>query len=898
MTPAGPEAILDRLRAALDGRYRIGDAPLVGEGGMALVYRAHDLRHDRAVALKVLRPDISMELGGERFLQEIRVAAQLQHPLILPLFDSGEAPATSGGPPYLYYVMPLVEGETLRARIQRERQLPLDDALAIVRDVAEALDHAHAHGIVHRDVKPENIFLTAGHAVVADFGIARAVTAAGGPRITSKGVAIGTPEYMSPEQASGEDQLDGRSDLYSLGCVLYEMLAGQPPFTGRTAQAIVARHLGERPPSLRVVRPTAPVTVERAIETALGKVPADRFATARGFVEALGRVTTTAPARSRRWVAMLVVGALAGVGGYAVVTSGAPRGLQPLDWVLVGDFAGPAGAEELTETVRDLVTVELNRSRHFRTMSDAMIREALAAAVLPETTTVGPEIAKELATRHSVRAVVTGRLTETAPGRYVAVLEAIDAASGAPIHASSGPIVADSLTFGVGAVAQQMRTGLGERRELVATDRPLYRVTTPSYPAFVKYRNALDLAVAGNLAASNALLHEALAIDTGFAGAWAAMGMNFASGRNLDSARLAYGEALRRPDRLTNAQVYRLEADAAYALRHDLPATIQGYELFLQEVPTSIGGRNNLALYLSSIGRYEDALAQVDSAIALNLFGAEQVGIELLNRTALLISLGRTDDARATSRRLTGPFARYAAYQLANALGDWQVIDSLGRLPPSVGGISLLTFMAPTSEAGARAAQGDAAAADRILAEAAATSTGSGSRWYQRARLLLALAEGARITWTLPAGPEAPELVLSGLAAVLAGDTARAATMLDRLEPLDEATRGAIGSGPDVLRALLEVARGEPRAAARRIAPLAAAGEHDALSLDRVDSYWLRLVAARAFEAAGVMDSARHYLQMALRPERLPPSHHALRGLVHRGATRRLQELPGAQPGR
>ena len=253
---------------------------------MALVFLAQDLKHHRPVAIKVLRPELVAALGAERFLREIRITAGLTHPNILPLLDSGEADG------FLFYVMPYVEGESLRDRVDREKQLPLDDAIQIAREVADALSHAHSHDVVHRDIKPENILLEAGHAVVADFGIARAVTVAGGEQLTATGLAVGTPAYMSPEQGAGEP-VDGRTDVYSLGCVLYEMLAGEPPYTGATAQAIQARRLTDPVPPLRTVRATVPIEVEQAIVKALAKVPADRFATAAEFADAL-----TQPPRS------------------------------------------------------------------------------------------------------------------------------------------------------------------------------------------------------------------------------------------------------------------------------------------------------------------------------------------------------------------------------------------------------------------------------------------------------------------------------------------------------------------------------------------------------------------------------------------------------------------------
>ena len=289
------------LRVALADRYTLERE--LGRGGMATVYLAQDLKHDRPVALKVLKPELAAALGPDRFLREVRITARLNHPHILPLLESGRTgigdevareaqPLTADHQPpaagFLYYVMPYVEGESLRDRLIREKQLPLEDALQIAREVADALGYAHSRDVVHRDIKPENILLESGHAVVADFGIARAISAAGGDNLTETGLAIGTPAYMSPEQAAGSRDLDGRSDLYSLGCVLYEMLAGEAPFTGPTVESVVRQHLSAEAPSVTVMRPAVPVWVAMALSRTLAKTPADRFNPVALFAEALG----------------------------------------------------------------------------------------------------------------------------------------------------------------------------------------------------------------------------------------------------------------------------------------------------------------------------------------------------------------------------------------------------------------------------------------------------------------------------------------------------------------------------------------------------------------------------------------------------------------------------------
>ncbi len=273
------------IAEALSDRYTIEGE--LGAGGMAIVYLAHDLKHDRKVAVKVLRPELAAALGAERFLHEIRVTANLQHPHILPLHESGEVGS------FVFYVMPFIAGESLRDRLNRETQLSVEESLTIANQVADALASAHRQGVVHRDIKPENILLREGHALVADFGISLAVSSAGGDRLTETGLSLGTPAYMSPEQVAGEREIDARSDIYSLACVLYEMLAGQPPFTGATAQVVLARHVTDPVPPLATARSSVSHTVTHAITKALGKAPADRFESVQLFAKALRAERTT-----------------------------------------------------------------------------------------------------------------------------------------------------------------------------------------------------------------------------------------------------------------------------------------------------------------------------------------------------------------------------------------------------------------------------------------------------------------------------------------------------------------------------------------------------------------------------------------------------------------------------
>lgn len=328
---------------------------------MATVYLAQDLKHERPVAIKVLLPELAAAfVRADRFLREIKLTAGLNHPHVLPLLDSGEADG------FLYYVMPYVAGESLRDRLRREKQMPLDAALAIACEVADGLEYAHRHDVIHRDIKPENILLEGHHAVIADFGIARAISDVGGERLTATGVAVGTPEYMSPEQVTGRDRLDGRSDIYALGCVLYEMLAGEPPFTGPSAQAVVAKRLGTPAPAVSILRDTVPKSVEAALSKALARSPADRFATAAQFAQAL-QAAPEPPRRGRAWrtrrVAVIAGGfALAAALALKVGLLGARHPATiPVAILPLVNLSGDSAQEYLADGVTDALITELGK---------------------------------------------------------------------------------------------------------------------------------------------------------------------------------------------------------------------------------------------------------------------------------------------------------------------------------------------------------------------------------------------------------------------------------------------------------------------------------------------------------------------------------------------------------
>jgi len=506
------------LVSALADRYRIERE--LGQGGMATVFLAEDLKHHRKVAIKVLKPELALALGAERFLREIETTASLRHPHILPLYDSGRAGEL------LYYVMPLVEGESLRQRLHREKQLPIDEALQISREVADALGYAHSRGIVHRDIKPENILLEGGHAVVADFGIARAVSAAGGERLTSTGMAIGTPYYMSPEQAAANEDVDGRSDLYSLGCVLYEMLAGQPPFTGPTAQAITRQHLVTQAAPVTDLRPTVPAPIAGALARMLAKNPADRFNPAAQFVQAL-----TAPARSAIPVAkpnrfgilvtgLLVVAIAAATWVLRPVPSGpGPAGsIERIAVLPMENQTGDAGQDFFADGMtRELIGV----------LTDAGVRVLGHRAVAPyrQSTLPAPQIAKEL----GVDAIVTGSVLRAGDQVQVAA-ELIEPATGENLWARTFSRPAAGVVSLQHEIAAEIARGI-HARLTPAQERvlgPSRSVNPEAYAQYLLGAEQVNTRSPDGYRRALEHLHRSVALDSTFAPAWASLAMNHA----------------------------------------------------------------------------------------------------------------------------------------------------------------------------------------------------------------------------------------------------------------------------------------------------------------------------------------------------------------------------------
>jgi eukaryotic-like serine/threonine-protein kinase len=576
---------LAHLKMALADRYAV--VREIGRGGMATVYLARDLKHPRQVALKVLRPEVAGALGADRFLKEIELAARLQHPHILGLLDSG----TAGD--VLYYVMPYVEGESLRHRLDRESQLQVDVAVTIAREVAGALEYAHRHGVVHRDIKPENILLSAGQALVADFGIAKAFDAAGGEKLTETGLALGTPHYMSPEQASATRSLDGRADLYALGCVLYEMLAGSPPFTGPSAQSILARHSVDPVPSLHTVRGTVPAGIEWAITKAMAKVPADRFASAGEFADALAHPehAPAQKARDRRWLyaglAVAVLALVFGLGGHRIF-GGTAGGAPLVKSLAVLPLETVSGDSALGDAMSEALITDLGRISSLRVISRTGVMR------FKGTTKSAPEVARTL----GVDAVLQGGIQRSGESLRVD-LRLISAASGHRLWAQRFDQQFNNRSSLGHAVSQSLVAAL----KLSVTPSEEHQLHAPpttnaeAYDDFLRGKihdlrnNRRDDSIAIDV------LKHAVALDPNFAAAYAELAYAYGQWTFLfaprDTATLEKGL-------VTVERALRLDPDLgeAHFARGFLlwsPASHYPHELAIREYRRAIALNPNLA---------------------------------------------------------------------------------------------------------------------------------------------------------------------------------------------------------------------------------------------------------------------------------------------------------------
>ena len=673
------EVVLERLRVALRDRYTVERE--LGRGGMGRVFLARDLKHGRDVAIKTLHPELASSVVGQRFLQEIETAARLTHPHILGMHDSGEAQGL------LFYIMPYVEGESLRERLKREGRLPLRDALAIAREVADALVYAHARGIIHRDIKPENILLLSGsHALLTDFGLARAVHTAVSRRMTPTGLAIGSPLYMSPEQARGDRDTDGRADLYSLGCVLYEMLSGSPPFDGPTAQAVLRRKLAEGPPPLRRLRPEVPLTLESVVGKAMAPAPAERHQTAEELAEALSAGFHSSGPLRRYWKSaagaaglLLVIAATwFATQQRSLVGGGVLREREP---VLLADFQSPSGDSVLAAIVTEGFRAELTETRLVTILEPARIREALRRMQRPETTPLTPPLAREVALREGIRAMVTGVVASVGTGYQLSA--SISAAGTEEAYAIARETARDStmLIPAIDRLSEELRRQMGEPFQALQRDEPLERVTTGSIDALRKYSQAVRVIdYHGDYRRGIALLEEAVAIDPEFAMAYRKLGIALANegahpGRAFEMMTRAY---LNR-SRLTDRERYLAEADYYDAIGDPYRA-ITAYRTLVGIYGNDRVALNNLAHVYSSTGAYDRAVEYYSLAVQADTTWT----LALSNLVEASYNAGQATLARTTLNRLRRDYPDYPnglhdAIQLAAATGEYEAAAAQAR---------------------------------------------------------------------------------------------------------------------------------------------------------------------------------------------------------------------------
>ena len=621
-----------RLEAALTGRYRIERE--LGAGGMATVYIAEDLKHHRQVAVKVLRPDVAASLGAERFLREIEIAARLHHPHILPLYDSG------GGADVLFYVMPLVEGDSLRDRLARAGALPVDEAVKILREVADALAYSHRHGVVHRDIKPENILLSSGHALVTDFGVAKAVSeSAASSNLTGTGVSLGTTTYMAPEQATADPATDHRADIYALGVMAYEMLVRQPPFTGNTQQ-VLAGHLTRRPEALSAHRSTVPPALEAIVMRCLEKNAADRPQQADEILRALDAMATTAhgtaatgpavdaPARtSRRWGRMIAGGAsvaiLMAAGMFWFARSGRAGTLigddvlAENDVVLVSEFENRTSDSSLAATITDAIRVELQQSRAVQAMSQAAMWSGLARMGLEHGTALPEPKVRELAEREGAKAFVVGDVARIGNG-YQITARVIATADGAEALTAKATANNEGELIGaVEKVGRELRRGIGESLRSVMATPPLADVTTSSLPALRAMTAARRYHNEARFEEAVAMATQAITIDSTFAAAYTSLHASYTNLNAVSKATEAARHAYRLRERLP--EIERLRVEARYA---GITGDVAAEEAAWMRLAELRRDETNYAALLMSLGRLDEAEKMARQAIVSDPRGA------------------------------------------------------------------------------------------------------------------------------------------------------------------------------------------------------------------------------------------------------------------------------------
>jgi len=708
---------------------------------MATVYLARDLKHDRDVAIKVLRPDLAAALGAERFLAEVKITARLDHPHILTLIDSGAADGT------LFYVMPYVRGESLRTRMAREGQLSVDEALAITRQVASALDYAHRQGVIHRDIKPENILLHEGDAFLTDFGIALAVTEAGGERLTGTGLSLGTPSYMSPEQAAGDRALDARCDIYALGAVTYEMLAGEPPVTGASVQAIIGKLMTERPTSLRVLRDTVPGAVDAAVMRALAKAPVDRFATPREYADAL--VGPAPRASTARWkgpaaaIAVLLLVAVALLTWRRGASAGAEAGaiIRSIAVLPLDNYSGDPTQDYFAEGMTDELTGDLAMISQLRVISRGSAMQFKGKDRPPT-----PEIAKIL----DVDAIVEGSVVRSGD-RVRITAQLIDARADRHLWAqtferSSGDVLTMQAELALAiATAINVQLTPGEQSRLSSAQS----VNPAAHDAYLKGRYFFNRPSDDNLQKAIEQFSEAIRLSPGFAPAysglsdayiWAAYNEGFISALDAKPLAMAAAERAVALDSLS-AEAYTSLATYKAWFDYDWEGSEREFRRAIALNPNYAFGHDQFGLMLGLIGRFDEAIAEGERALELDPLSPAAMS----DLVATSMYAGRTAQALELARQaavldptfffptlLEGTTALLAG-DYPTAIAKYQVVRTMGA-PPFV----------TANLAYAQGISGDRAGALATLAELNAMSRNGKAVPFNLALVYLGLGDNPR----------------------------------------------------------------------------------------------------------------------------------------------------------
>ncbi len=715
--------MIEHLRSALGEAYLVERE--LGGGGMSRVFLAEERALGRKVVIKALPPEIAAAVSAERFRREIQLAASLQHPHIVPVLASGEA----GG--VLWYSMPHVEGQSLRALLEREGAMAPGQAARLLRDVADALEHAHSKGVVHRDIKPENILLSGNHAVVTDFGIAKALATArhdAAPQATTEGMVIGTPAYMAPEQAAGDTRLDQRADLYALGAVGYEMLAGSPVFTRPTPQGLIAAHIAETPTPLERVKPSTPHQLSQLVMFCLAKDPARRptaFAV-RTTLEALGPAATSSRLRRR----MITTGALLLLLLVTSVATGfwprrslVSRGLfKDQDRILVAAVLNQTTDPTLGIALTQALRVDLTQSDVLRMVSDQEIQAALSRARQPAGTVLDEALSREIAQREGIKAVVIAEVSPVGTGYLLTARVIAPGEPGELVAVRQNAASADHLLEALGRLSRDLRRKIGESLRSIAATPPLERVTTGSLEALRKYSLGLSaIDIARDLPRGLTLLEEAVALDSGFAMAWRKIGITWSNEGRRPEAVAALTEAFRHRQRLSGQERLWTEASFYSAVTFEDDRAAAAYRGILETDSLDWRAMNNLALIHTRHGRYPAADSLLRRALAIDTLRFSAFG----NLSEVLINQGR---AAAADSLLRGIRVRFRNVESM----DWQDVQTQYALHGHLAAESVVTAMAVQYRDNARSRLNTAEAAGTLAFQRGALALSQ--RQFQAAR--------------------------------------------------------------------------------------------------------------------------------------------------------------------